>query len=202
MTQMMDKKSSLKDESALIAQMRIGNHNAFKAIYEHYSPRLFGFIRKYIHIKEDSEEILQLVFLKIWENHEKIADYPSLQGFLFTVARNEVFSSLRSQVCRKTFENWYTTKHVDEDSSLLEDLYGKELNAFFEELIAQLPPRRREVFTLSRVEGLTYKQIADKLGISENTVDVQLRKALDSIRDALNSEFVISIILLFIVLYQ
>lgn len=127
--------------------------------------------------KEDAEEIVQDTFVKIWDKREEFNEEHSFESFLFTIAKNSFLNLNRKKVNRKIFENYLS--YIDEVSSAQSDEYVilKETRDIINSIIDGMPPKRKEIFLLSRISGLSRQIIADRLKISVSTVDGQLLKA-------------------------
>ena len=164
-----------------------GDISAFDQIYRHYSKKLFHFTFDLVKIKSEAEEIVQEVFLKLWQNRTKLREYTSFETFLFRIAYNTTISVLRKRAQEKRYIEYIKAL------SLVES--GKNQNYAFEldelintvnEIINQLPERQKDVFILSREQGLAYKEIAQELGISINTVENHMVRALKFIKTKLS----------------
>ncbi len=132
--------------------------------------------------KEESENLVQSVFMEIWENRLSLDEEKSFSGYLFTVTKNKIYNHIRKNVNEKVYKE-SIAGNPEADDPL--DYESKETEELLEKLIGSMPDRRREIFRMSRDEGLTYKEIAQRLSISENTVDTQIRNALDFLREEL-----------------
>ena len=173
---------------------------AFDAIYEKYSKRLYGFVIRYVKQEADAEEIVQEVFIKIWENRSKIDVYSSFESFLFTISYNSAISLLRKRVSEKKYLEYL--KSLQEDENIREstdEIQFKELNENIDFLLGKLTPRQKEIFKLSREEGLTHEEIAKKLGISVNTVKNHMVSSLHFLKSNIDEEVMVN--LLFICLF-
>jgi RNA polymerase sigma-70 factor (ECF subfamily) len=135
--------------------------------------------------REDCEGLVQNIFSDIWENRERLDSTRSFYGYLFRIAKNKVYNHLRRNVNKQVYKEYIINSNMNSEYKTEADLDFSELNAIIEQSIAKLPPRRKEIFMLSRSEGLTYREIGRRLNISENTVDTQIRNALDFIREEL-----------------
>ncbi len=170
-------------ESSLIEELNKGNKEAFRLLFEKYGKRLYHFSLKYLRDKEDSEDLLNEVFLKIWENRGTLKTNTSFQAYLFTIAYNNI----RKRFLKKSKEEKYIQIFAEEyisESSINEDSldYLQFVNKI-EKIVNLLPPRRREIFNLSYKEELKNEEIADRLGISIQFVKNQLSIARKFIID-------------------
>lgn len=167
--------------------------SAFDIIYKKYSRRLYGFVFRYTKQESDTEEIVQEVFIKVWKSRDKINIYSSFESFLFTVAHNATVNLLKKRATEQKYvEHVKSLQHVDETYELTDEIHYNELKDKFQSLLNELSPRQREVFQLSREEGLTHKEIAEKLDISVYTVKNHLVTTLSFFRRNLDNGLIVS----------
>lgn len=173
---------------------------AFDAIYNQYCHRLHQFVLRYLKQEEDAEGIVQEVFIKIWESRSKIDVYASFESFLFTIAYNSTISLLRKRLSEiKSREYLKSLQQINSTQSVIDELEFEELNQKVQILLEQLTPRQKEIYCLSREEGLTHKEIAKKLDISENTVKNHLVTTLNYLKKHMGNSLATS--LLFVCLF-
>jgi RNA polymerase sigma-70 factor (ECF subfamily) len=167
---------------------------AFDAIYEKFCKRIYAFIIRYVKSDADAEEIIQEVFLKIWENKDKIDVYSSFESYIFTISYNSTISLLRKRVSEKKYiehlKALQTTENVFE---ITDEVYYNELNSQIQSLLSELTPRQKEIFLLSREIGLTHDEIAKKLGISPNTVKNHIVTTLSFLRSKIDNDIIINV---------
>jgi RNA polymerase sigma-70 factor (ECF subfamily) len=175
-------------EKRLLEALRKGNSQAFEALFYRYYSKVYHFTLKLLKNKEDAEGIVQEVFITIWEKRKRIEPDGSFSGFLFTVTRNKIYNRVKQKLPQQEF-NDYLDSSGSYDLSPCRDFEFEELNDLIRAIIDSLPPKRKKIFLLSRIRGLTYKEIADKLGVSVNTVDTQIRKSLNDIRKYLKKNY-------------
>ena len=153
-------------EKELIILLKEGDEKAFTTLYRRYWSKVYNFSRLYLSSILEIEEVVQEVFVKVWESRSLLREDDNFKGFLFVITRNLVFNQFR----RSFNENAYKLTVL---SSIM-PYYNLE-----EELTAaDLPPRQQEVFNLSRNAHLTYKEISIRLNISEKTVERHINEAL------------------------
>ena len=162
----------------------------FEQFYAANIPRVKNFAKLLTKSEEDAEDIAQNIFLKLWTRPELWQDQETMTGYLYTVTRNEIFNLFKHQKVEQEYEDKVLKAQLlgelcDEDSSLLENLYYKEIVLLVELALNQLPPRRKRVFEMSRFEGLSHKEIADKLQIPLRTVEDHIYKTLTELRKVL-----------------
>ena len=173
-------------EKLLIRELQRGNAKAFELLYKQYHARLYNFCMSIIHNKQDAEGMVQEVFIAVWENREKLDENKSFSGFVFSIAKNKTLNKIKQYLSRKVYLEYMQmeSQALDETVSDIESL---ELIEFLHQTIQELPEKSKEIFLLSRNEGLTYKQIASKLNVTENVVDHEIRKSLKYLREKLGN---------------
>ena len=157
----------------LLRQQELG---AFDEIYMRYWKKLYSAAYKRVQSREVSEELVQDIFTSLWANRE-ILKVEVLSAYLFSAIKYKVINHLEKELSRKLYQDVQLTVTPVENST--EDaVYLNELNQALEKEIQKLPPKRQEIFKLSRQHHLSIKQVASHLGISEKTAENQLGKAL------------------------
>jgi len=170
----------MHNEKALLQQVAGGDEFAFRQLYMLWQSQLSDFIFRITRSRELSAEIIQDVFLKIWMSRETLSEIDNFKSYLFVISRNQALNALRKVMRNlKEIQNWEKinkeqTKAEAEDSKLIK-------LSIVDEAIDKLSPRQKEIYLLHRHEGLTYKQIADKLGIGKESVKTHLELAVRSI---------------------
>lgn len=172
----------MQDEDQLIAQLRQGDKNSFTQLYEKYWRQVYNFSRLYLTNKSTAEEVVQEVFVKVWESHDFIREDENFKGLLFIITRNLIFNRHRKSVNEDFYKMTVLSAMENTSFNLEEEIEAKNLGEYIDQLIEELPPRRREIFNMSRKENKSYKEIAEYLNISEKTVENQISEALKYLR--------------------
>ena len=175
--------TSSSDEKELLLLLLKGNEQAFEKIYKLYSARLYGNLLKLVKSEAEAQEILQDVFLKIWENRQSIDMEKSFRSYLFKIAENKVYDFFRKVARDKKREAQLISLATNEYVPVGELLQSDEKTAMLEKAIDALPPQRQQVFKLCKLEGRSYKEVSELLGISVSTISDHIVKATKSIRD-------------------
>lgn len=171
------------EDCNLLLQIKTGNEQAFRLVYEKYHKPLYLFALKYLRSKVLAEDAVHDVFIKLWNNKRKLDTSGSLKGFLFTATKNHVLNMLTSDK-EKMKKHILLQYEGEEDRQMPNNVsYLSEYWELCQQAVLQLPERRREVFELRNNEGLTNEEIAQYLEISENTVKVHYYKATNFIRE-------------------
>ena len=174
----MKKQEDIED---LLIRLKKSDEVAFSDIFMMYHKQMYLFCSKSLS-KEDAEEMVQNVFMTVWENRHQIDLQYSFSSYLFSIARHQVYNEIRNKVIRKTFMEKYAQMAKDVEMPQEYDDSMEKLKMKMKNNIDKFPDRQREIFMMSRVYQMTYKEIAEKLGISENTVDTSIRRSLTVLR--------------------
>lgn len=169
-----------KAEKALLSLVSKGNEIAFRQLYHLWQSHLSSYIFSITKSSELTAEIVQDVFLKIWQNRENLSNIDNFKAYLFAVSHNYALNELRNLI-RKflMFQKW--EKHIlEETDENFDDAKTNDL-ILVDEAIDKLSERQKEIYLLHRHEKLTYQQIAEQLGISKETVKTHLGMAIKSI---------------------
>ena len=174
-----------KNESELILSLKDGNSESFEKLYQLYADKVFGL--SFLLLKDTgwSEDVVQEVFVKIWNSRSSLEEEKSLWSFIYVLTKRSSLNKLRDiQKFDSQFEYLWENISILNDCSH-EKLIAKELQARVEELLNGLPERQREVFRMSRMEGYSYQEIGERLNISPNTVKNHMIQALKTIKSQL-----------------
>ena len=168
---------------------------SFSELYLIYYPKLVRFAKEFVMSEEDAENITQDVFADLWEKRESMDHIENINAYLFRLVRNRCLDHLKHKVFEQkyaenvqaSFEVELNLKMQSLDRFDVLDIYeGNEMEKLVREVINSLPKKCRAIFLLSRMEGLKYREISERLGISVNTVECQMGIALKKLRVMLN----------------
>lgn len=166
----------------LLVQLQQGSEQAFNALYKLHSKILLSNIRNLVKDNEVAKELLQDLYLKVWENRENIDTEKSFKSFLFTIARNIVYDYFRRVSLDKRAKLKLITNAFEFYTHIEENLDFKESTEILKTAVSALPPQCREVYTLSKLEGKSHQEISRQLDISISTVNNHMVKANRQIR--------------------
>lgn len=184
----------------LVAKLRKGDLDAFDQIFKKYGDRLFGFALSYLKSKEETEGLVQDVFLKIWENRKNLKKESSFKSYLFTIAYHNICEIFRKKQIHEKFVKERCTT-TDTTLNLEKQLEYKETIEQVDQLIDKLPEKQRIIFIKSRKEGKSTREIAEEMNLAPGTVDNQISAALKFLRKHIpGNNF--ALLLLFIVFFQ
>lgn len=156
--------------------------SAYREVFEEYYDAIRNFLYFKTYDEGLAEDIAQDTFVKLWENRAKI-DRTTIKSYLYTIANNLAINSLKRQQLRYKFENTSVRKVENLSPEFIAEM--KEYEEKVNDVISQMTDGSREVFLMNRIEGLKYKEIAERLGISVKAVEKRMSKALQVVRDKL-----------------
>jgi RNA polymerase sigma-70 factor (ECF subfamily) len=190
---------SLYSDKQLMQEIKADNMFAFDTLYKRYSRRLFRFGYSLLKSQEETENLIQDVFLNLWEHRGNVEKDTSVKSYVFTIAYNSAISILRKKAKETQFIEYLKTLQVVNQEPVNVQLEFSELTTRLDEIVRSLPQRQREVYLLHRVDGLKYSEIAERLGISVNTIENHMSRALKTIREKIGNYSLI--ITLFVYLF-
>jgi len=164
-----------------------GESKRFKEFYDRWSGRIYAFGMKLCRSEILAEELLQEVFVRLWQHRDKLADADNLEAYLFQSVRNQAFTMLKKIAREEAFLAEYGKAQEGASSDGDVAMDAREYRQLLDQALAKLSPKQREVYTLCQVEGLTYEQAAERLGISPLTVKTHMQHALRQVRTFLKS---------------
>ena len=179
---------SVSGDIELAIRLQKGDVEAFDLLYEKYSGKLYLFGMKYLKSSAEAEELVQSVFLKIWENRKRIDKELSFRSFLFTVAYNDICKLFRKRNYLKKFISDTIYENIQSSTRMEESIDFQSVLNRVQQIINKLPERQKEIFIKSKLEGKTTKEIAEELRLSPGTIDNYISETLKFIRSQLCNE--------------
>ena len=169
-------------EREILKRLIEGDVEAFEKIYRSYSPRLYAKLLRLVKTIPQTEEILQEVFIKIWEYRSSIDLEKSFHAFLFKIAENKVYDFFRKTTRDQKLKAELMTIATEDDLAIKEYIKDEEKLVLLQNAVAALPTQRQQVFRLVKLERRSYKEVSEILGISMSTISDHIVKATKSIR--------------------
>lgn len=169
-------------EQLLVSDLKNGNEKAFRQLFDLYYQDIYGYSVSLLKSKEAAEENVQDVFMKVWLHRENLNPDQSFKAYIFTIARNQAFNTLNkaaNDLALKEAVFYESQKSHEYGDYSIREADCKKLR---KQAMKQLPPKRKQIFKMSRKKGMSYEEISQELGISINTVRNQMSKALESMR--------------------
>ncbi|SEN00483.1 RNA polymerase sigma-70 factor, ECF subfamily [bacterium A37T11] len=172
-------------ENALITDLLAGDKLAFEKLYRIYKPMLYGGVIKMVKISEIADEIVQSSFIRIWEQHARIDPLKSFKSYLFTIAKHLVYDYFHQEASKRHMESNLQATTTEIYQHVEEDIINKEATAILMNNIEKLPPQRKQVYKLCKIEGKSYQEAAHMLGISCSTISDHIVKATKFLQSAI-----------------
>ena len=185
------------DSEFLIRQLKNGEEPAYEMLFKEYYQVLVIFANKYLFDIDESKELVQDLFVHIYEKREKLVINSSLKSYLFRSVHNRSLNHLNSQKIKNKYAEHFGKTTTINENSIENEMNKTELEHAIYQAIAELPPKCRDIFKLNRFEGLSNSEIAEKLKLSKRTVETQISKALKILRLKLEPYIAASILILF-----
>ena len=185
---------TLSDTTQIINRLKNEDKSAVDDLFTYYYPRLYHFSKSILKLENDIDDILQEVFVKVWLNRQKIGNPETFNAYIFTITKNEVLNLIRSNLRDHTFKDQLFQYAVAEEYQNSMPLEYEEVKAGIDKIVAALPEKRQQVFILSRTEGLSNKEIAQQLNISEKTVEDHITHAIKQIKSSMKEVGIISLL--------
>lgn len=186
----------MKDNQEYISALKSGSEKIFRKIVEQWYSPLFNFANGYLSNKENTKEVIQDVFLQLWNHRKKLTDNTSLNAYLFTLTRNRCIDLIRRERLMLQFrmdkQEEYarlTESYHALSDPILDEIFAMELQSEIDKAVTSLPEQCRKVFIMSRTNGMKNKEISKMLNLSEKTIESHLTKALRTIRTTLEQKF-------------
>ena len=174
----------MRTEKELAEDVRENKVGAFDEMYRIYSFRLYRFAFSILKSTDDAEEVVQNTFFKIWEQREKIQDSQALKTYIFTITYHLIIDLMRSRLKEKKYREFILEKATI-NFNIEESIEFGDLLDRIDAIVKDLPPRKLEIYQLSRINYLSHNEIAEKLGISIKTVENGITFSMNFIRKRL-----------------
>ena len=171
-----------KDTVLPMQQIRTINNTHFEQIFQLHYDGLFRYCNTMISIREDVEDIVQAVFMDLWQQRQQLVIHTSIQAYLYKAVYFKCMNKIKHNKVVQKFENSHSIESISETS---DPLILKEVSQKIETITHNLPEQCKKIFTMNRVDGLRYNEIAAQLNLSPKTVENQIGKALKMMRNAL-----------------
>ena len=181
-------------EKELISNLIQGDVRSFEEVFKNYNRKIFIFSYKYLKNQEDSEGIVQEVFMKLWENSKNLKSDSNLNAWLFTVTFNAIRKRFRKLTTEKKHLDYYSTLHENQKEEISDSDYFDLLEKT-SSLIQELPPQQRKVILLRKEKGLSSEEMAKELNLSKKTVENHLNRARAFLRKGMKEDGLILVLL-------
>ncbi|MEN8230011.1 MAG: RNA polymerase sigma-70 factor [Bacteroidota bacterium] len=194
-------KENRNPDKQLVKSLRKGDVFAYNELFHKYSQKVYNFSIKHLENEEDVKDLIQEIFMKIWDKRKEINENKSFNGFLFTITLNSIRDYFRKKVINRKLINKWLEETESYSDSTMQSIEFKSFEKVVGTMVEQLPQKRQMVFRLSRIEGLSNDEIAKKMNIQKKTVENHLNLALRYLREKLQEEHSFLVILFFVLFY-
>jgi len=174
------------DLKTVLNSLKGGDIKSFEIVYKNFSKHVYNYVLKIAKDEEQTLDIVQLTFIKIWNNKEHIDLDKSFQSYILQIANNLSIDYLRKIAKDEQKQNDFWKQNIQYGLSVEEDYILKEKAVLIDQFIDQLPTQQKIVFRMCKIEGYSYAEVADKLNLSTSTVSNHLTSAMKTIRILLN----------------
>ncbi len=185
------------DYSNTLLLLKAGNEQAFEFVYTRFATAIYNYVYRRVRIKEPAEEIVQEIFVSLWNKRENLQITTSLESYLFGAAKYKILSFIRSEQVRKKYAAEFTLFACGKYDNSVEELADlRDLQLTLNEKISELPEKCQTAFRMSRMDHEPIPQIAEKMNISTRTVENYISQALKHLRTSLGELLIVIILLL------
>lgn len=178
----------MQGEREAVERLKRGDIEAFDLLYKLYASKLHAFSLKYLRSEADAEELVQSVFIKLWETRKRVDSELSFRSYLFTIAYNDICKFFRNRSYLQKFVNETIITSVNASSDTEDSTDYRSVLDEVSKIVDSLPDNQKKAFIKSRFEGKASKQIAAELHLSPATVDNYISSALKLIRTRLGPD--------------
>jgi len=175
----------MKKENKIYQEIVSGDLKSFETLFKRYYESLCLFANNYLKDMDKAEEIVQDTFYKFWNNRNNISIQSSLKSYLYGATKNNCLKHIRSEQYKNQYISHIKSTPGPEVKTPADELNAKELHSLIEHTLKSLPEKTRNIFTMNRYQGFTYREIAEKMSISIKTVEANMGKALKVFRKKL-----------------
>jgi RNA polymerase sigma-70 factor (ECF subfamily) len=167
----------------LVSRLKLGDKKAFEEIFRKYREKIYYFAIRYYNSAEDAENVVQDVFIKLWDERENVKEELSLNNYIYTIAKNHLFNIQRKKINEKAYRS-YIVEHLIQTPNLENEMIYADLKESIDKIIDELPAQRKKVFVMGNLEGLSNKEVASALNLSVRTIEVHKSLALQALKKA------------------
>jgi RNA polymerase sigma-70 factor (ECF subfamily) len=187
----------MQDESIMLSLLKTGDSKAFEQLYDLYSERIYLNLLKLVKSESIAEELLQDIFVKLWEKRAIIDVKTTFRAYLFRVMENRVHDFFRKTKLDKRLHNHIISIASEKYTHIEEAVFNREASGILWQALDTLPPRRKEIFRLCKIEGKSYEEVSRELHISPSTISDHIVKATKAIREFFdeNRELALSLLI-------
>lgn len=185
-------------DSELAQKIRNSDKAAYQELFERYASRIYQFSVSYLKNNSDAEELVQEVFLKIWEKRETLDQSKNIKAYIFKIAVNAIYDFIRKKNIEAVFADFARANFERTTDITWHSVIFEEMTTRLTRLIARLPEQQRNVFYLSKDEGLSNDEIAEKLNLSKRTVENHLYRAVSFLKEHFKNDSLVAVLFFYL----
>lgn len=173
----------------LVTRIRDDNLDAFEMLYHRYKKKIFYFSLRYLKDREEAEDLVQQIFINIWEHRKSLENALSIKSYIYKSTVNRIYNILKKRAIRTRYAEYELQKPDQHANQTIDQIFFHDLEKTIDEIVITLPSRQQKIFHLSRFEKFSHEEIAKKLDISIRTVENQIYRAIKIIRAGLREKY-------------
>jgi len=171
------------DIKRLTLQLKDGSESAFTALYKMHASKLYANLFYFLKEEDIAKELLQDIFLKVWNQKENIDPEKSFKAFIYKIGHNLIYDHFRRAALDRKLTDTFISKFAEDYTHVEEQLLYKEASHILQQAIDGLPSQRKMVFMLCKLEGKSYKEVSEIMNISVSTISDHIVKATKSVKE-------------------
>ena len=185
-------------DKQVVEQLRIGSKDAFHFLFDTFGPKIHAFAMSYLKNEADAEELLQEVFLKLWEIRANIDSSRNIKSFLFKICINLIYDFIRRKNIEQAYLDYSGKINPSFADNTWDDVIYNDMLNNLQQLVTLMPEQRQRIFKMSKEEGLSNEEIAQQLNLSRRTVENQLYRAVSFLKVKLGTGSLPALLFFFI----
>jgi RNA polymerase sigma-70 factor (ECF subfamily) len=180
------------NDNLLASAISKGSIEAFEQLFHRYKRKLYYFSLKYTDDTFDAEELVQTVFINLWEHRKSLDENKSVKNYLYKSAVNLIYNNLKRKAVRRNYIDRELSKPEESVNQTYEQIFCNELEKKIDSILLSLPPQQQKIISFSRFDGLSHEEIAEKLDLSVRTVENQIYRATKVLKKHLETDLISS----------
>ncbi|MCK5729521.1 MAG: RNA polymerase sigma-70 factor [Draconibacterium sp.] len=178
--------------------IKYGEKDAYQELFKKYAPKIYHFSLSYLKNESDAEELVQDVFLKVWEKREILDVSQNVKAYIFKIAISTIYDFIRRKNIESAFNDFAQVNFSKSSNDTWDTVIFEEMQTTLNDLVTQMPEQRRKIFRLSKIKGLTNNEIALKLDLSKRTVENQIYRAIVFLKEHLRNESIFALLFFYL----
>ncbi len=186
------------DDETLASLIKAGDKEAFEALFKKFSKRIYYFSISYLKNENDAEEIVQELFIRIWNKRANLDQAKNIKAYLFKIAVNIIYDYIRHKNIEDAFKEYAKVNFDISSNETWHQVAFDDMKIKMDKLVSMMPQQRRKIFLMSREDGLSNEEIAHKIGVSKRTVENHLYRAISFLKEHFAENSLYSLLFLYL----